>query len=55
MLNDIVYELEEINEDFKKSDLVLVCGANNIVSSSTIEDPNFNIVVIPVLEIWKAK
>ena len=52
---DIVYELEEINEDFEKADLVLVCGANDIVNSSAIEDPNSAIAGMPVLEVWKAK
>ena len=52
---DIVHELEEINEDFKDTDLVLVCGANDIVNSSAIEDPNSPIAGMPVLEVWKAK
>ena len=47
--------MEEINEDFHKADLVLVVGANDIVNSSAIEDPNSPIAGMPVLEVWKAK
>ena len=52
---DIVHEMEEINEDFPKTDLVLVIGANDIVNSSALEDPNSPIAGMPVLEVWKAK
>ena len=55
MSYDIVHELEEINDDFKDADLVLVCGANDIVNSSAIEDENSPIAGMPVLEVWKAK
>jgi len=52
---DIVHEMEEINEDFDETDLVLVVGANDIVNSSALEDPNSPIAGMPVLEVWKAK
>ena len=52
---DIVHEMEEINEDFPETDLVLVLGANDIVNSSALEDPNSPIAGMPVLEVWKAK
>lgn len=52
---DIVFEMEEINEEFPSTDLVLVLGANDIVNSSAQEDPNSPIAGMPVLEIWKAK
>jgi len=52
---DIVHEMEEINEEFKDTDVVLVVGANDIVNSSAIEDPNSPIAGMPVLEVWKAK
>jgi len=52
---DIVHEMEEINEDFAKTDLVLVIGANDIVNSSALEDPNSPIAGMPVLEVWNAK
>lgn len=47
--------MEEINEHFDACDLVLVVGANDIVNSSAIEDPNSAIAGMPVLEVWKAK
>merc|ERR1711998_445154 len=50
----IVHEIEEINDDFKKADMVLVIGANDIVNSSAVEDPNSPLAGMPVLEVWKA-
>ncbi|XP_032425484.1 NAD(P) transhydrogenase, mitochondrial [Xiphophorus hellerii] len=52
---DIVLEMEEINEDFPETDLVLVIGANDTVNSAAQEDPNSIIAGMPVLEVWKAK
>lgn len=52
---DIVEEMEEINEDFAETDVVLVVGANDIVNSSALEDPNSPIAGMPVLEVWKAE
>lgn len=52
---DIVLEMEEINEDFPETDVVLVVGANDIVNSSALEDPDSPIAGMPVLEVWKAK
>ena len=51
---DIVLEMEEINEDFPSTDTVLVIGANDIVNSSAVEDPNSPLAGMPVLEVWKA-
>lgn len=52
---DIVFEMEEINDDFENTDLVLIIGANDIVNSSAIEDPNSPIAGMPVLNVWEAK
>ena len=52
---DIVHEMEEINDDFPKTDLVIVLGANDIVNCSAVEDPNSPIAGMPVLEVWKSK
>jgi len=52
---DIVYEMDEINEDFGETDLALVIGANDTVNSAAQDDPNSVIAGMPVLEVWKAK
>ena len=52
---DIVFEMEEINDDFPDVDLALVIGANDTINSAAIEDPNSPIAGMPVLEVWKAK
>jgi NAD(P) transhydrogenase subunit beta len=51
---DIVLEMDEINEDFVKTDVVLVIGANDTVNPSALEDPTSPIAGMPVLEVWKA-
>lgn len=52
---DIVYEMDEINDDFPETDVVLVIGANDIVNPGAQDDPNSPIAGMPVLEVWKAK
>jgi NAD(P) transhydrogenase len=52
---DIVLEMDEINDDFPKTDLALVLGANDIVNPSALDDPNSPIAGMPVIECWKAK
>jgi NAD(P) transhydrogenase subunit beta len=51
---DIVMEMDEINEDFKDTDTVLVIGANDTVNPSAMEDPSSPIAGMPVLEVWNA-
>lgn len=52
---DIVLEMDEINDDFTETDVVLVIGANDTVNPSAAEDPNSPIAGMPVLEVWNAK
>merc|ERR1712136_132076 len=52
---DVVLEMDEINDDFSDTDLVLVIGANDTVNSAAQEDPNSIIAGMPVLEVWKSK
>jgi NAD(P) transhydrogenase subunit beta len=52
---DIVLEMDEINEDFSDTDVVIVIGSNDIVNPAAQEDPNSPIAGMPVLEVWKAK
>ncbi|XP_050537669.1 NAD(P) transhydrogenase, mitochondrial-like [Daktulosphaira vitifoliae] len=47
-------EMDEINDDFPKTDLVLVVGANDIVNSGAEDDPESVIAGMPVLRVWKA-
>ena len=51
----IVYEMEKINDDFDKTDLVLVIGANDIVNPDALENPKSVIAGMPVCEVWKSK
>ncbi|MEJ6612549.1 MAG: Re/Si-specific NAD(P)(+) transhydrogenase subunit beta [Porticoccus sp.] len=51
---DIVLEMDELNDDFPTTDVVLVIGANDTVNPSAMDDPNSPIAGMPVLEVWKA-
>ncbi len=52
---DIVLEMDEINDDFPDTDVVIVIGSNDIVNPSAQDDPNSPIAGMPVLEVWKSK
>ncbi|GHA12500.1 NAD(P) transhydrogenase subunit beta [Arenicella chitinivorans] len=52
---DIVLEMDEINDELGKVDVVMVIGANDIVNPAAMENPNSPIAGMPVLEVWNAK
>lgn len=53
--HDCVHEMDDINADFKDTDLVLVIGANDTVNSAAEDDPNSIIAGMPVIRVWLAK
>jgi NAD(P) transhydrogenase subunit beta len=52
---DIVLEMDEINDDFADTDVVLVIGANDTVNPAAAEDPGSPIAGMPVLHVWEAR
>jgi H+-translocating NAD(P) transhydrogenase subunit beta len=51
---DIVLEMDEINDDFAETDVVLVIGANDTVNPAAIDEPGSPIAGMPVLHVWEA-
>ncbi len=51
---DIVLEMDEVNDDFAGTDVVLVIGANDTVNPAAAEDPTSPIAGMPVLTVWHA-
>jgi NAD(P) transhydrogenase subunit beta len=52
---DIVFEMDEINEDFPDVDVSVIIGANDIVNPTALDEPDSPIAGMPVLEVWKGK
>lgn len=52
---DIVFEMEEINDEFPATDIAWVIGANDIVNPSALDDPTSPIAGMPVLHVWEAR
>ena len=55
LFRSIVLEMDEINDDFPRTDVVLVIGANDTVNPAAEEDPSSPIAGMPVLRVWEAK
>ena len=51
---DIVLEMDEINDDFSDTDVVLVIGANDTVNPAAEDDPTSPIAGMPVLKVWNS-
>jgi H+-translocating NAD(P) transhydrogenase subunit beta len=52
---DVVLEMDEINDDFPDTDVVLVIGANDTVNPAATDDPGSPIAGMPVLKVWDAE
>jgi len=52
---EIVLEMDEINHDFKETDVCLVVGANDTINCAALDDPNSIIAGMPVLHVWESK
>ncbi|GLY30364.1 Re/Si-specific NAD(P)(+) transhydrogenase subunit beta [Kineosporia sp. NBRC 101731] len=52
---DIVLEMDEINDDFASTSVVLVIGANDTVNPAALDDPGSPIAGMPVLKVWEAE
>jgi H+-translocating NAD(P) transhydrogenase subunit beta len=52
---DIVLEMDEINDDLSKTQVVLVIGANDTVNPAATENPGSPIAGMPVLKVWEAE
>jgi H+-translocating NAD(P) transhydrogenase subunit beta len=52
---DIVFEMDEINDEFPSTDVAWVIGANDIVNPGALDDPASPIAGMPVLHVWEAR
>jgi H+-translocating NAD(P) transhydrogenase subunit beta len=52
---DMIYDLDEINEDFATADVALIIGANDVVNPVARTDPDSPIYGMPILNADKAE
>ncbi|MGB2753389.1 MAG: NAD(P)(+) transhydrogenase (Re/Si-specific) subunit beta, partial [Pyrinomonadaceae bacterium] len=52
---DIVFEMDEVNDEFSSTDVAWVIGANDIVNPSALDDPGSPIAGMPVLHVWESR
>lgn len=52
---DIIYDLDEINNEFATADVAMVIGANDVVNPVAKDDPSSPIYGMPVLNVDEAK
>lgn len=52
---DLIYDLDEINEEFKTADVAVVIGANDVVNPVALTDPSSPIYGMPILNAHEAK
>jgi NAD(P) transhydrogenase subunit beta len=52
---DKLRESDEINEDMRNIDVVVVIGANDVVNPAAVDDPSSPIFGMPVVRVWEAK
>jgi len=52
---DKLIDMEEINDEFEKTDVALVIGANDVVNPAARTDPSSPIYGMPILNVDKAK
>ncbi len=52
---DKLMEMDEINPDMPKTDVVLVIGANDVVNPAALDDPSSPIYGMPIIMVHEAK